>query len=224
MGTMTNEHESFIREVNDELRSDQMRAVWRQYGILIAGLAIAIVVGTAGMRGYQYWSNKQASASGDEFLSAMKLASENKTSDALAAFEKLEKDGYGAYPVLARMRTATLTSDKDPKAAASQFAAIGKDQAVPAAIRDVAKLRAAWLMVDTAPYAEVSADVEELAVPENAMRHSAREVLGLSAYKNGDFKRAKDWFQAIANDPQTPVNIGHRAQIMLDVMAADGKA
>lgn len=221
---MTNQDDSFIREVNEELRSDQMRAIWKQYGLLIIAAAVAIVLGTAGVRGYQYWSSKQAAASGDEFMAAMKLASENKTDEALAAFKKLEKDGYGSYPVLARMREATLQSGKDPKAAADAFAAIGSDTAVPEAIRDAAKLRAAWLMVDTAPYASVAAQAEAMTGPKDPMRHSAREVLGLSAYKNGDFKQAKTWFQAIANDPMTPANIGHRAQIMLDVMAADGKA
>ncbi len=55
------------------------------------------------------------------------------------------------------------------------------------------------------------------------MRHSAREALGLSAYKNGDFKQAKDWFQLIANDQQTPVNVANRARIMLDLLTANTK-
>lgn len=220
---MTNENDSFIREVNEELRSDQMRAIWTHYGLIILAIAVAIVIGTAGYRGYVYWSGLQASASGDRFLEAMKLASENKPDEALAAFEKLEKDGYGAYPVLARMRVATLEAQKDPKAAIASYNDVANDDKVPDAIRDVARLRAGWLMIDTAPYDQVSKEVEVLTDPQNPMRHSAREALGLSAYRTGDFKQAKDWFQAIANDAQTPVNIGRRAQIMLDLMAADGK-
>lgn len=220
---MTNEHDSFIREVNEELRSDQMKAIWKQYGLLIVGIAVAIVIGTAGYRGYVYWSGLQASASGDRFIEAMKLASENKTDEAVAALQQLEKDGYGAYPVLARMRAATLQSEKDPKGAAQAFAAVAADTSVPDAVRDVARLRAGWLLIDNGTYDDVSKQVEVLSDPDNPMRHSAREALGLSAYKNGNFKQAKDWFQAIANDRQTPVNVGHRAQIMLDVMTADGK-
>ncbi len=112
---MTNQNDSFIREVNEELRSDQMRAVWTQYGLIVVAIAVAIVIGTAGYRGYVYWSGKQASASGDKFLTAMKLASDNKTDEALAAFAQLEKDGYGSYPVLARMRAASLKAATDPR-------------------------------------------------------------------------------------------------------------
>lgn len=220
---MTNENDSFIREVNEELRSDQMRAVWTQYGLMIVAIAVAIVIGTAGYRGYVYWSGLQASASGDKFLTAMKLASDNKTDEALAAFAQLEKDGYGSYPVLARMRAATLKAATDSKAAVAELDAVANDSKVPDAVRDVARLRAGWLLIDTAPYADVSKEVEVLTDAQNPMRHSAREALGLSAYKNGDFKQAKDWFQAIANDPQTPVNVGNRARIMLDLLTSNAK-
>ena len=221
---MANEDDSFIREVNEELRSDQMKAIWKQYGKLLIAAAVLIVVGTAGVRGYQWWTNKQASASGDRFLAAMRLADENKRDEATAALAELEKDGYGAYPVLARMRSATVTADKgDKKAAALEFAAIGKDTSVPEVIRDAAKLRAGWLLIDDAPYTDVSAQVEELATPQNPMRHSAREALGLSAYKNGDMARAKEWFEAIASDTQTPGNVANRAQIMLDLITSSGK-
>ncbi len=220
---MTNENDSFIREVNEELRSDQMRKVWTQYGLIIVAIAVAIVIGTAGYRGYVYWSGLQASASGDRFLSAMKLASDNKTDEALAAFAQLEKDGYGSYPVLARMRSATLKAATDPKAAVAELDAVANDTKVPDAVRDVARLRAGWLLIDTAPYADVSKEVEVLTTAQNPMRHAAREALGLSAYKNGDFKQAKDWFQAIANDQATPVNVCNRARIMLDLLTANTK-
>ncbi len=221
---MANEEDSFIREVNEELRSDQMKAIWKQYGKLLIAAAVLIVVGTAGFRGYQYWVETQASASGDRFLAAMKLAEDNKQDEAKAALDTLAKDGFGAYPVLARMREATLTAEKgDKKAAADAFAVIAKDTSVPEAIRDTARLRAGWLMIDEGTYEEVSAQVEELATPQNPMRHSAREALGLSAYKAGDFARAKEWFEAIANDAQTPGNVASRAQIMLDLMTSSGK-
>lgn len=222
---MANEDDSFIREVNEELRSDQMKAIWTQYGKLLIASAVLIVVGTAGYRGYEYWTSKQASASGDKFLAAMKLAEDGaKRDEAKTALEDLEKNGFGSYPVLARMREASLIAEQgDKKAAAAAFADIARDTAVPEAVRDAARLRAGWLLIDDAPYVDVSAQVEELAVPENPMRHSAREALGLSAYKNGDYGQAKQWYEAIASDTQTPANVANRAQIMLDLIASTGR-
>lgn len=100
--------DSFIREVNEELRSDQMKGVWRRFGRYIIVVAILIVAGTAGKVLYDYWDDNRSSGTGDQFLAAMKLADENKNDEALAALDKLEKEGHGAYPVLARMRAATV--------------------------------------------------------------------------------------------------------------------
>ena len=63
-------------------------------------------------------------------------------------------------------------------------------------------MRAAWLLVDTGTYEEVSAMVEAMATPTNAMRHAAREALGLAAYKAGDMARAREWFEQIVEDAE----------------------
>lgn len=222
---MANDHDSFIREVNEELRSEQVRMVWARYGRIVIGAAVAIVLGTAAWRGYEYWSEHQASASGDQFLAALNLIRDGKNAEAETALKALEADGSGAYPVLARMRAATLQAEKgDAAAAIAAFTAIGKDGSVPDVVRDTARLRAAYLLVDTGTYEQVSAEAEQIAVPTNALRHSAREVLGLAAYKAGDMVKAKDWFQQASTDAQAPSNVANRARMMLELINASGKA
>lgn len=222
---MVNQDDSFIREVNDELRSDQMKAVWTRFGGIIIGVAVLIVLGTVGKVGYDYWQEASSSQSGDTFLAALNLARENKSDEALAALTELEKDGYGSYPVLAQLRLATLQAQKgETDAAVAAFSEIGRDTRIPAALRDAARLRAAYLLIDAGSYEQVSSEVEQLAVPQNATRHSAREALGLSAYKAGDYAKAKSWFQQIVDDAQSPRGIMNRAQMLLDVIASTGKA
>lgn len=222
---MANNDDSFIREVNDELRSEQMSKAWKRFGRILIGAAVLLVVGVAGHRGYEYWHSNNASASGDRFVTAIDLAGDKKNDEALAAFSELEKDGTGSYPVLAKLRTAALQAEKGDKAAAiATFQAISKDNAVPALVRDVAKLRAAFLLVDTAGYEQVAAEAELLSSDGHALRFSAREVLGLAAYKADNMKQAKDWFTQITNAADAPRNVASRAQIMLDNIAASGKA
>lgn len=222
---MVDNNDSFIREVNEELRSDQFRSAWKNYGRIIIALAILIVVGTAGYRGYEYWDERQSSDAGDRFLEALTLANEGKADEAKAALAALEADGYGAYSVLARMRSATVEAEKgDPTAAIVAFSAIGKDTSVPAVIRDVARMRAAWLLIDAGTYEQVSAEVETMATPRDAMRHSAREALGLSAYRAGAMAKAREWFTQIVEDVEAPRNVASRSQMMLDNIKASGKA
>src|SRR5688500_18244001 len=86
--------DSFIREVNEELRSDQMKGAWRRFGRYVIAIAVLIVVGTAGKVAFDYWDDNRSSGTGDQFLAAMKLADENKSNEALAALATLEKEGH----------------------------------------------------------------------------------------------------------------------------------
>nr|WP_272212176.1 tetratricopeptide repeat protein [Marinicella sp. W31]MDC2878087.1 tetratricopeptide repeat protein [Marinicella sp. W31] len=221
---MANQDDSFIREVNEELRSDRMKDAWRRFGRYLIALAVLLVVGTAGWRGYEYWQARQAAESGDVFLTALNQIEAGNLDAAEQTLARLETEGYGAYPVLAELRSATLLSEAgDTAAAVSAFSSIGKDRSVPEAIRDAAKLRAGWLLVDTGTYEQVSAEVEALANDGNPFRFSAREILGLSAYGHQDYSRAQEWFEEISNDPEAPRNVLNRAQILLEVMTANGE-
>lgn len=211
--------DSFIREVNEELRSEQMRAVWRRFGPILIGGAVAIVIGTAGFVGYEYWRESKAAVSGDQFLTALELAGENKTDEALSALKTLEAEGAGSYPLLAQLRSATLLEQKkDMAGAVSAFDAVAADNKAPVALRDVAKLRAAYILVDTGSYDDVAKRAETLSADGNPMRGSAREVLGLAAYKAGRTDDAVKLFQQNADDAAIPANLRQRANTMLDLM------
>ena len=217
--------DSFIREVDEELRSDRMQSIWKRFGKYIIALAALIVVGTAADRGYDYWSSSKASKSGDTFLAALNLAREGQQEEALTALRQLEKEGYGSYSVLARMRAATVLVDTgDFQAAISDFSTIGNDGSVPASVRDIARIKAGYLLVDHGSYEDVAAQVEKLSGGENPMRHSAREALGLAAWKAGDYAKAREWFDLIAGDTGVPAGVSQRAGLMLDIITASGKA
>ncbi|ESZ34919.1 MULTISPECIES: tetratricopeptide repeat protein [unclassified Mesorhizobium] len=215
--------DSFIREVNDEIRREQAQALWDRFGPAILGLAILVVLGTAAFVGYRYWDETRANRSGDAFSQALKLANDGKSDEALTALEQLEKDGYGAYPLLARMRAATVKADKgDFAAAVTDFDGVAVDNAIPQGIRDMARLRAALLLVDHGSFADVSSRVEALTADNNTLRHTAREALGLAAWKEGKTQDALKLFDQIAADDGAPRNARQRATLMSELIRGSG--
>lgn len=217
--------DSFIREVNEELRSDRFHAMGRRYGPFVIALAVAVVLGTAGYVAYDYWSANRAARSGDAFSQALDLANQGEKDKALAAFEQIEKDGHGAYPVLARMRAATVLADKgDFDGAVKSFDAVAADGSVPDSVRDIARLRAGYILVDHGSYDDVAKRVEPLTGDENAMRNSAREALGLAAWKAGKMDDAMNLFQKIVDDQATPQSLRQRAQMMTELITGSGAA
>lgn len=216
--------ESFFREVSEDLRADRLKALWARFGIFIIALVVLLVVGTVAKVGYDYWSAGQAAKSGDAYLAALKLADAGKNDDALAALQKIEETGFGDYPALARMRAAAILAGKgDAKGAIDAYAEIGANESEPPAIRDVARIRAGYLLVDNGTYQQVADQVEQLSGADNPFRHSAREALGLAAWKAGDVENAKKWFELISGDQTAPTGVARHARLMLDLITAGGK-
>jgi hypothetical protein len=217
--------DNFIREVNEEYRQDQAKALFDKYGFWAIGLAIVVVLAAAGWRGYDYWQSKQAAASGDAFSQALVLAGQGKTDEAIKAFEELEKNGHGAYPVLARMRVATALADKgDYKGAVAGFDQVAGDKSVAQSIRDIANLRAAYILVDHGSYADVAKHAEALTDDANPLRFSAREALGLAAWKDGKSADALKLFDEISGDATAPAGSRSRANMMAELIRGSGDA
>jgi len=217
--------DGFFREVDQELRQDKAKALWDNYGPAAIGLAVLVVLGTAAYVGYDYFVSTRANRSGDAFSQALNLAHDGKNDEALAALGQLEKDGHGAYPVLARLRAATVLADKrDTDGAVQAFDAVSADNAVPVSIRDIARLRAGILLVDNGSYDDVAKRVEVLAVDTNPLRHSARELLGLAAWKEGRLSGAQKFFDQIGNDEAAPRNVRERANLMTELISGSGTA
>ena len=215
--------DSFIREVDEELRSDRMQAIWSRFGNFIIAIAVLIVLLTAGYRGWQYYSEQQSAKSGDAFIAAIELSNEGKHAEAITALEELSKSGTGQYPALAKIRIAgELAQQGDVDQAVEAFDAIAADSSFDETLRNVAKLRAGLLLVDASGYDEVLARLESMAEAGASFRHSAREGLGLSAWKENRSQDAYKWFKSITDDIGAPNGVRSRARMMLELLAGKG--
>ena len=94
---------------------------------------------------------------------------------------------------------------------------------MPMTITFLPALRAGFLLVDSASYGDMRARLEPLTAPERTFRHSARELLALSAWKEGDMGAARQWTDMIITDPQTPAGARSRAEVLSELIAASGK-
>jgi hypothetical protein len=151
------------------------------------------------------------------------LAESGKHQEAEAAFGKLAADGTAGYRVLARLREAAELARTDRKAAVKAYDAIAADRGVSQVIQDLATLRAGFLAIDSSSYGDMRARLEPLTGPERTFRHSARELLALSAWKEGDMGAARQWADMIITDPQTPPGTRSRAEVLSELIAASGK-
>ncbi|MGC1235504.1 MAG: tetratricopeptide repeat protein, partial [Xanthobacteraceae bacterium] len=209
-----------FQEVDEEVRREQLKKLWERYGTYFIAACIVIVIGVGAWRGYEWWQAKQAAQSGAAFEQAVKLAESGKHQEAAAAFTKLSADATPGYRVLARLREAAELATTDRKTAVAAYDAIAADNRAGQVVRDLAAVRAGYLLVDTAPYSEILQRLEPATAADRAFRHSAREILALSAWKTGDMSAARRWTEMIMGDPQTPPGPRSRAEMLSELIAA----
>lgn len=211
-------------EVNEELRREQLRRIWERYSGLIVGAAVLVVVAVGGWRGYEFWQAEQSAKAGTAFEAAVTLAEANKTAEAEAAFAKIGTEGAGGYRLLARFRAAAETAKGDPQAAVKLYDGIAADARADAAEQDLARLRAAGLLLDTASYDDLRKRIEPLTAASRAFRHSAREMLALSAWRANDVTSTRQWLDTIAGDAATPSSMRSRAEALQALLPPAAKS
>jgi hypothetical protein len=213
--------DNFIREVDEEYRRERIAQIWNRFGVVIVALAILVVAGIGGWRYWQYSKIKRQEAAGARFAEAVQLSKDDKADESEAALKKLAESGTDGYRLLARFRLAAeLGRSGTGEEGATAFDVLAADAKIDPFLRDLARLRAASIRLDTDEAAATKV-LEPLASASNPIRHSARELLGLAALKRGDFDAAGRWFDQIAQDRETPQNLRGRLQIYT-ALAAGG--
>jgi hypothetical protein len=201
-------------EVSEDVRREQLKKLWDQYSILIVAAALLIIAAVAGWRGYEYLQAKKAAVAGAAFDKAIELSEQNKHTEAEAAFNSLAATAPSGYRMLARLRAAAEVARRDPQAAVKIYDEIATDRNADTLEQQLAKIRAASLLVDTAPYSDMLQRLEAETAPEAAFRHTARELLALSAWRAKDTTAARKWLDLIANDAETPPGLRSRAEAL----------
>lgn len=217
-------NENIIREIDEELRGDRMRSLWRNFGPWVIGAAVVIVLAVAVNEGWSWWQNSNSAKSSDQFYSALELADGTDAAAAQKALDEVIAANHGGYPILARFREAALLAQQGNTAgavAAYDALATGESNAH---LRELALVLAANLLVDGGDVAQVEQRVGGLVGATSPMRNAAREAIGLVKYGAGDLEGARQSFEDAVNDPQAGTELRNRLNVYLAQLVAEGVA
>ena len=211
-------------EVDEDVRRDQLKKLWERYSIYIVAGALLIIAAVGGWRGYQYLEAKKAAEAGAAFDKAIELAEQNKHAEAETAFTELAAKAPSGYRMLARLRAAAEAANRDPKAAAKLYDEIAADRSVGTPEQDLARIRAAGLLLETTSYPNMLQRLEPATAPGATFRHTARELLALAAWRANDAAAARQWLDLIANDGETPPSLRSRTEALQALLPSVAKS
>lgn len=214
------ETDNLIREVDEEIRREKLLRLWDQFGIYLVGVAAIIVLGIGGYRYMEYQRTQNSGAAGARYQAALQQLSEaGKQEEALKTLEAIGKDGGTGFATLAELRVAGAEAKKGRfDQAVAIYDKIAKQPSTDALLVGFAKLQAAMLRLGTADWTEMQNRLNDLRVDSSPYRASARELLGIAAYKAGKTDEARRTFEQLVTDKKAPQSVGDRARIMMLVL------
>ncbi len=187
----------FVEEVEEQLRSERYATFARLYLPWFAALLLAVVVGWLGVWGYDTWRHRNIGAASLAYDKALTALASGDQAGAYDGLGQIAKDGPAAYRTLALMQQANirLAAGKSD-AAAGLFDAAAK--AAPNSIlKDLASLRAAQALIDTAPYPQVETRLKPLMAEKRPFALQARELLAMAKLQAGQVQEARGDFNAL---------------------------
>lgn len=210
--------DSFIEEVNDEVRRDRFYGYLRRYG-WIAILAVILIVGGAAWSEYRKAQDRaQAEALGDAMLAALAA---DESADRVTALATIEPGAPSSAAVLGLMTAAEQAETGDNAAAVETLNALSLDGDVPEIYRQIARFKSLTLQGDTTPVADRRQAFEAMSQPGNPMRLLAGEQLALIDISEGDAEAAIARYNAIISDAESTSDLQQRARQVIVALGGE---
>jgi hypothetical protein len=209
-----------FREVEEDVRKERLEKLWKAYGEYVIALIVLAILGVGGWQVWLRYEDSQRAKASAQFIAAQHITNADQAAAAYEALSKSAPSGYGELAKLAEANALAGTG-RNSDAIAIYKDIAGSDSGPLGA---VARLRAAWLMADNTPRADLVTLLAPINGDSNAWHEMAREVLAYSDYKAGKIKDAAGEFDTLANDPESPDALKNRARAFSAFLHEGGSA
>ncbi|MFL6730956.1 MAG: tetratricopeptide repeat protein [Sphingomicrobium sp.] len=205
-------NETFLREVDENLRRDQLRDFFKAYGNWLIAAVVLFLAASGGLIWWKQHRVQQHEAEVEKLAQVYKDVGTGNNSQAQQQFDELSKSGSKAVRASALFaRAAVALQQNDTKLAITTFKSVAEDSSLPRPYRDAALIRQTALEFDQLQPQDVIARLAPLAKPGEPWFGTAGEMTALAMIKQGKRQEAGQLFAAIAKDNGVPQTIRARA-------------
>jgi hypothetical protein len=202
----------FFNEVDENVRATDAQAVLKRSLPWILGLVAVVVVGVGAFWAWTVYSQRQSSLASEAYDKGVRAVGDQNTAAADADFLEAAKAGDRAYKSLALEQRAGILVDQKKIPEAVKLLDEAQKAAPSPILGDIDAIKAAWLLLDTAPYADLEKRLKPLMGKDRPYRGYAREALAMVKLRDGKLQDARGDFEVLTVDPDAGEDVHHRAQ------------
>lgn len=214
--------ETFVREVDENLRRDQLRDFFKTYGNWLIAAVVLFLAASGAFIWWQQHKVQRAEGEVEQLAQIYKDVGTGDTSKAPQQLDELSKSGSKGVRASALFaRAAVALQQNDTKSASGIYKSIADDSGLPQPYRDAALVREVALDFDQLQPQEVVARLGPLTKAGEPWFGTAGEMTALALLKQGKKQEAAQLFATVAKDPGVPQAIRARAAQLAGSLGVD---
>jgi len=218
-------NETFLREVDENLRRDRVRDFAKKHGTSLIAAVVLFLAASGGAIWWQYHQKQHSEQQVEQLTETFRVIGTGNMGDAPKQLDAMSNSGSKAIRASAMFtRAAVAIQQNDTKLAIAKYREIVADDGLPQPYRDIALIRQTALEFDQIPAQEVIARLQPFVKPGGPWFATAGEMTALALIKQGKKDEAGRLFAAIVKDNEAPNSARERALQIAGSLGVDASA
>ena len=208
-----------FREVDEAVRQDQLKQVWKRHGWLILGAALVIVLGFGGLQAWRAYVADQRAEASDAYAAALQQARVGQVQPSLEALAALADPADGEVGTLAAFAQARILAGEGRGAEAVEiWDRLAASDAAGPSFKAAALILSVQHQLDGGDPAQLMARLQPQLAEGQPFRAAAAELTALLALRQGDTARARELLTALTTASDASASLRDRAGQLLQAI------
>lgn len=222
---MVEKFDEFLEEVQKDIRQEKFLNLWKQYGQLVTGCVVGILVLVVGYNLWGHYEQNRRIRMAEKLIAAQEYITQGDPGKAQAILDGLSDESHKTYQPLALFQKAGLLlqggAKSRPAEARAIYGQLSQNSKIDPVWRDLATLLMVMTSMDQTDIKvdELLGQLSPLTHEQNPWRYFAREMQGILLYRKGDKAQAAEVLARLVQDKQTPAGISMRARLMVQIVS-----
>lgn len=204
-----------FQEVEEDIRSDKVRSIWKKYRVYIILLLLLIVCSVGIKSFWDYYKLKNLETRSENYFKAIDLINEDGIGgiQALTTFSEHNGEDENYLTMISNFTEAALRRNNNDLKNSLEIYSVIINGDVDITYKDYAKIQSAEVLMELKNYKEAKVFLSE--VTGSLFSSIAKEYTGYIELYEGNTSKAKDIFQEVMDDASVQNTIKDRIKEIL---------